>query len=88
MAVDPLEGLAAKKFSSILHFAVQKWFVSTLLVEGRSQPSQVRRYVMDENADYKEMYLKLFRVPEEAVNIPIAAQRECEELYLSPPEPD
>jgi hypothetical protein len=34
MAVDPLEGLAAKKFSSILHFAVQKWFVSTLLVEG------------------------------------------------------
>ena len=43
---------------------------------------------MDENADYKEMYLKLFRVPEEAVNIPIAAQRECEELYLSSPEPD
>ena len=33
--------------------------------------------------DYKEMYLKLFRASEEAVNILIAAQRECEELYIS-----
>lgn len=33
--------------------------------------------------DYKEMYLKLFRASEEAVNMLIAAQQECEELYLS-----
>lgn len=33
--------------------------------------------------DYKEMYLKLFRASEEAVNLLIAAQRECEELYIS-----
>ena len=33
--------------------------------------------------DYKEMYLKLFRASEEAVNILIAAQREYEELYIA-----
>lgn len=38
--------------------------------------------------DYKEMYLKLFRASEDAVNLLIAAQRECEELYLSSPEPE
>lgn len=38
--------------------------------------------------DYKEMYLKLFRASEDAVNILIAAQRECEELYVSSPEPE
>ena len=37
--------------------------------------------------DYKEMYFKLFRAAEEAINILIAAQRECEELYISQPEP-
>lgn len=37
--------------------------------------------------DYKEMYLKLFRASEEAVNVLIAAQQECEELYISAPEP-
>ena len=37
--------------------------------------------------DYKEMYLKMFRASEQAVNILIAAQRECEELYLSSPGP-
>ncbi|WP_369283113.1 hypothetical protein [Oscillibacter sp. GMB15532] len=37
-------------------------------------------------ADYKEMYLKLFRASEEAVNRLIAAQQECEELYLSQDE--
>lgn len=37
--------------------------------------------------DYKEMYFKLFRAAEEAINILIAAQRECEELYISRPEP-
>ncbi len=38
--------------------------------------------------DYKEMYLKLFRASEDAVNLLISAQRECEELYLSAPEED
>ena len=38
--------------------------------------------------DYKEMYLKLFRASEEAVNLLIAAQRECEELYMNAPEPE
>ena len=37
--------------------------------------------------DYKEMYLKLFRAAEEAVNILIAAQRDCEEMYISDQEP-
>ena len=38
--------------------------------------------------DYKEMYLKLFRASEKAVNLLIAAQQECEEMYLSAPEPE
>ena len=38
--------------------------------------------------DYKEMYLKMFRASEKAVNILIAAQQECEELYISSPEPE
>ena len=38
--------------------------------------------------NYKEMYLKLFRASEAAMNLLIAAQRECEELYLSSPEPE
>ncbi len=38
--------------------------------------------------EYKEMYLTLFRATERAINILISAQRECEELYLSMPEPD
>ena len=38
--------------------------------------------------DYKEMYLKLFRASGEAVNLLIAAQRECEELYMNAPDPD
>ena len=37
--------------------------------------------------DYKELYLKLFRASEQAINILIAAQRDCEELVLSAPEP-
>ena len=31
--------------------------------------------------DYKELYLKMFRATEKAMNILAAAQRECEELY-------
>ena len=33
--------------------------------------------------DYKEMYLKMVRASERAINILIEAQRECEELYIS-----
>lgn len=33
--------------------------------------------------DYKEMYLTLVRASEEALDILIAAQRKCEEMYLS-----
>ncbi|MEG1758661.1 MAG: hypothetical protein RR235_09430 [Oscillospiraceae bacterium] len=38
--------------------------------------------------DYKEMYLTLLRASEQAINALIQAQRECEELYISQPEPD
>ena len=37
--------------------------------------------------DYREMYHKLFRATEQAINLLIRAQRECEELYLQSPEP-
>ena len=33
--------------------------------------------------DYKEMYLKMVRASERAINPLIQAQQECEELYLS-----
>lgn len=36
--------------------------------------------------DYKKMYLTLFNATEEAVNLLITAQRECEELYISSEE--
>ena len=32
--------------------------------------------------DYKKMYLRMFRASEEAINLLIQAQRECEELFL------
>ncbi len=38
--------------------------------------------------DYKEMYLKIFRACEQAINILISAQRECEERYSSSTEPE
>lgn len=38
--------------------------------------------------NYKEMYYQLFRETEKAINILIAAQRECEEQYISSPEPE
>ncbi len=37
---------------------------------------------MDENVNYKEMYLKMARTAEEAIRILIAAQQACEEMYL------
>ncbi len=36
--------------------------------------------------DYKEMYLKMVRASEEAMNILIKVQRECEEMYLNAEE--
>ena len=39
-------------------------------------------------ADYKEIYLKLFRATEKAMRILEDAQLECEELYISAPEPE
>ena len=42
----------------------------------------------DETVDYKELYLKQMRANEAAVRILIAAQQECEELYLRQTEDD
>ena len=36
--------------------------------------------------DYKEMYLKMVRATEEAMNCLIAAQQECEEMYIQAKE--
>lgn len=38
---------------------------------------------MDMQIDYKEMYLKMVRATEAAINILIEAQRACEELYMA-----
>ncbi len=38
--------------------------------------------------DYKELYLNMMRATEKAIRILIQAQKECEELYLSMPEPE
>lgn len=38
-------------------------------------------------ADYKKMYHTMFRASEEAINLLIAAQLECERLYLAGEEP-
>ena len=37
--------------------------------------------------DYREMYIKMARAAAEAVDILIAAQQECEEMYIHAPEP-
>lgn len=37
--------------------------------------------------DYREMYYMLFRAAEQAIDVLVRAQRECEELYLRAPEP-
>ena len=36
--------------------------------------------------DYKAMYLTLFHATEQAIDTLIAAQRECEALYLNAPD--
>lgn len=38
--------------------------------------------------DYKKMYLTLFKASEAAISLLIAAQRECEELYITAAEPE
>lgn len=38
--------------------------------------------------DYKELYLEMVRGTEKAINILIDAQRKCEELYISSPDPE
>lgn len=38
--------------------------------------------------NYKELYFKLFRASEDALNLLIAAQQECEEFYLASDEPE
>ncbi|MBQ8975653.1 MAG: hypothetical protein IJ072_08050 [Oscillospiraceae bacterium] len=37
----------------------------------------------DKDVNYKEMYLTMVRAAEDAINILIAAQQKCEELYIS-----
>ena len=37
--------------------------------------------------DYKEMYFKMARAAANAVELLIAAQQECEEMYINAPEP-
>lgn len=43
---------------------------------------------VSEMPDYKEMYFKLFRATTKAIDILEVAQQECEELFLSPEEPN
>ena len=38
--------------------------------------------------DYQELYHKLFRATEDAINRLIQANQECEELYISENDPD
>lgn len=42
---------------------------------------------VERNVDFKEMYTKMVRASEAAINILIEAQRECEEMYLEATEP-
>ena len=37
-------------------------------------------------ADYKQMYMKLMDATESAMDILIAAQRQCEEIYIETEE--
>ena len=38
--------------------------------------------------DFEKMYLTMFRASEEAINLLIKAQQECEEMFISAPEPE
>lgn len=39
-------------------------------------------------ADYKEMYLRMFRAAAKSIELLQQAQRDCEELYLSAAGPE
>lgn len=39
-------------------------------------------------ADYKQMYIKMAQVAEKAIRVLIAAQQDCENLYLSEDNPE
>lgn len=41
-----------------------------------------------DQVNYKEMYLRMMRATEDAINILIQAQQECEEMYISAEEED
>lgn len=47
-----------------------------------NRPKKSRWWILPE-PNYKELYFKLFRAVEDAIDILITAQRDCEELYLS-----
>ena len=38
--------------------------------------------------DYQAMYVRLLMATEDAINILIDAQRECEGIYINSPEPE
>lgn len=37
---------------------------------------------MEQNVDYKEMYLKMARAAGKAIDLLIRTQQECEEMYI------
>ncbi|MBD5085084.1 MAG: hypothetical protein HDT33_08565 [Clostridiales bacterium] len=39
-------------------------------------------------ADYQEMYIRMFQAATQAIEILQKAQQDCEELYISAPEPE
>lgn len=39
-------------------------------------------------ADYKEMYIRMFRAATQVIEILAKAQQDCEELYISASEPE
>ena len=42
---------------------------------------------VEQDVDWKAMYMSMMRASEAAMNLLIEAQRECEELYLAGTEP-
>jgi hypothetical protein len=43
--------------------------------------------VYDQNVDYKKMYFKMVSAMEDAIELLIKAQQDCEELYISAEAP-
>lgn len=42
--------------------------------------------IHEETVDYRAMYHKMVNAAEDAINLLIKAQRECEEMYISTPQ--